>query len=484
MEDENEQQILVTSPKKKVHKLDGKLVRQFSGDMNALLTDDEEEEYVEEVVEEDTENDSVEEIISSSEEEDEDEDDEDDEDSEDDDDDDSEDVELESIDDEDESGAIEDGTDGSGSDFDPLPPPIQIPDALKPPHLRAKQKPQNFYDDYDEDDLDDVSSDSDDSSSDGGGFAAKKKEPATAKKPAATAPKKSAFSYDDDDADLSSSSDDSDSPKKKAAAADKAAAAEKAADAEKAAAEKAAAERAAEKAAAERAAAAEKAAAERAAAEKAAAEEAAAEKAAAEKAAAEKAKKEAEEKKKKQEEEAAAAVAMEAASTQVLNEPTTAMRPASVRGYSLESLPGDDEADKRGGKKPSKCRQEPSSVYEQGQSDLRGASAVKNEPIKQAEETPTPEKEGFKVERKAILPTKKEEEVKDDWNTEPKDDGNGPYYSYDELKGKKIPDLDYLNREKYLSPYDFMNIFEVKKSEFETWPKWKQTKAKRKVKLF
>ena len=135
--------MLVTSPKKKVHKLSGKLVRQFSGDVNALITDDEEdEEYVEEIVEEDTEEDSVEEIISSSEEED---DDDEERDSDDDD------VELESIEDDETTGMIDDGTDESGSEFDPLPPPIHIPDALKPPHLRAKEKPQSYYDDYDDD---------------------------------------------------------------------------------------------------------------------------------------------------------------------------------------------------------------------------------------------------------------------------------------------------------------------------------------------
>ena len=58
------------------------------------------------------------------------------------------------------------------------------------------------------------------------------------------------------------------------------------------------------------------------------------------------------------------------------------------------------------------------------------------------------------------------------------------YYDATLLRKKKIPGLDYNNREKYLSPEDFQEIFGMDKESFYQMPKWKQTKAKRANKLF
>jgi hypothetical protein len=206
--------------------------------------------------------------------------------------------------------------------------------------------------------------------------------------------------------------------------------------------------------------------------------------------------------------------------SQLEEDPATAIRPTSFRGNSFASDDGIVPVDeKRGGKKPSKWQQQKSSIYEQngvstvqksnfekpsaseprpisdhrptdqlGMADtgtLRDASLVKNEVITPSPSTGSTEKEKTPTRKFRPIVTKKEETVEEkEWNTEPKDDGNGPYYSYEDLKKQKIPGLNYLNREQYLSPYDFMDIFKVKKQEFETWPKWKKTKAKRKVKLF
>jgi hypothetical protein len=58
------------------------------------------------------------------------------------------------------------------------------------------------------------------------------------------------------------------------------------------------------------------------------------------------------------------------------------------------------------------------------------------------------------------------------------------YYSAAELKKRAIPGLDYPNREKYLSPEEFKNLFKMSKEVFAEMPKWKQTKEKRKLKMF
>ena len=124
---------------------------------------------------------------------------------------------------------------------------------------------------------------------------------------------------------------------------------------------------------------------------------------------------------------------------------------------------------------------EPKPISVNRPSEQLGKSDKSNESTPGATENEKPE---TKRKFKPIIKKQEEKVEEEDWNTEPKDDGNGPHYSYEDLRKKKIPDLDYLNREKYLSPYDFMAVFKVKKSEVETWPKWKKTKAKRTAKLF
>jgi hypothetical protein len=52
------------------------------------------------------------------------------------------------------------------------------------------------------------------------------------------------------------------------------------------------------------------------------------------------------------------------------------------------------------------------------------------------------------------------------------------------MRKKSVPGLDYSIREQFLSPADFESLFECTKEEFATWPKWKQTQAKRKAKMF
>lgn len=61
---------------------------------------------------------------------------------------------------------------------------------------------------------------------------------------------------------------------------------------------------------------------------------------------------------------------------------------------------------------------------------------------------------------------------------------NRTYYPIVALQKKTIPDLDYKNREIYLSPEDFQTLFAMSYEEFEVLPKWKKTNMKRKVKLF
>jgi hypothetical protein len=58
------------------------------------------------------------------------------------------------------------------------------------------------------------------------------------------------------------------------------------------------------------------------------------------------------------------------------------------------------------------------------------------------------------------------------------------YYTVDQLRTQSVPDLDYKNREKYLSPSDFAATFGCTKEDWAAWPKWKRVKAKRAVKLF
>ena len=488
MEDEDGNQIIVTSPKKKTHRLEGGgLVRQMSGDMRNLMTEDDDSdgEYIEEVIDEDTENDSVEEIISSSEEEDSNGDDDEEEDTDDDCDDSEDDVEIETIDDEDDDG-VEDGSE-SHSDFDPLPPPIDIPDALKPPHLRQELEAiqKKYANEYDEDsDLDDDSDSSDDSDGPLAKVKVARSKPVP-KKPTIPTSSKTNFSYNapdtssgsDDDSDTSLSS--TEKKDKKGNSTAKPSILGKInkngddydEDDEKES-EKPATQTKMSPIEPEKASEPEP-----------------------EKIETENKKKVVAEPAPKLEVEKAVTLKGKEPVLSHLNEdPTTALRPTSMRGNSFVSVDGLPEDERRGGKKPSKWSVKTDSTLEQGPFDkksespgIRDSFAVKNEPIKKGlieKEESAPEASPVKKPFKKGIIITKEVNVEEDWNTEPKDDGNGPYYSYEDLKNKKIPDLDYLNREKYLSPYDFMAVFKVTKAEFETWPKWKKTKTKRTHKLF
>ena len=461
-----------TSPKKRVHYVNGKIVRQLSEDLGPILNQSEEvEEYEKESVS-NTEEDEVEEIISSSEEEESDESDDsyeveaseesksDKSESDDDSDYDVDDeVELESVE---ESEEKDDST--SRSEFDPLPPPIHIPNALKPPHLRTEEDSSHHVyrrnaDNYYSDEEDDSSSDDESS------FGGKKTTDGEAKSAA-----KQTFNYDD--VDVSYDSDDSDTT---ASSVEKDAEINKVFTATSVTGE------------------------------------------------IDKNADDYDEDDTESSKEPEKKVETPPTKSQQLTEddPALAIRPTSYRGHSFvdndEDLP---EKVRRAGKKPGKWEEQPSSIYEQngvssvqkstfskpikteakpisehrpsevlGQADsgtsaLRDVSAVKNESINTPASPVVAEKEKTQTRRFEPIKKKEEKVEEEDWNTEPKDDGNGPYYSYEDLRKKKIEGLDYLNREKYLSPYDFMTVFKVKKSEYETWPKWKKTKAKRSVKLF
>ena len=63
-------------------------------------------------------------------------------------------------------------------------------------------------------------------------------------------------------------------------------------------------------------------------------------------------------------------------------------------------------------------------------------------------------------------------------------DPDGEYYSIKELQERAVPGLDYEHREKYLRANDFKDVLGMTKQEFNSLPKWKQTKAKRAAHLF
>jgi hypothetical protein len=478
MDENGGDQILVTSPKKKVHRFNSGDLLEHMGSVNGVekpafaMEDDDDDEYIEESVEDDEE--TIEELVDEDEEE------------EDDDSDvvdsDDSDVELLEID---EDNIDVDGDD-SHSEFDPLPPPIEIPQALRPAHMREEQKASNYYDDYDEDDSVDTSGDS----SDGDDEVAKTLLAAKALKPTTK------DDYDFESADDSSTEPSSArvNPKHKAISTTtnkskpdtftKTGRINKEAkdydddtDSDDSTASPASV-----------------------------------------------AKKE-----------------TKADKSTNPSDPAHAVRPTTFRGMSFSDGEGDGKGDKRGGKKPSKWEAETTSIYSQngvssvskshfskpketekrtisedrpsdtlGKADaqknvsiLRGTSSTQNASIKTnkvaetekkektavAQDRPEKQSEQQKQVNSAIRAVREETEKlgkneKADSNSEPKDDGKGPYYSYEELRKKKVAGLDYLNREQYLSPYDFFEVFKVKRTAFETWPKWKKTKAKRAVKMF
>jgi hypothetical protein len=62
--------------------------------------------------------------------------------------------------------------------------------------------------------------------------------------------------------------------------------------------------------------------------------------------------------------------------------------------------------------------------------------------------------------------------------------GGVEIYSLTQLQKMSVPGLEYTQREKYMSVEDFEKVFACPYEEYQTWPKWRQTKAKRKAKLF
>jgi hypothetical protein len=475
MDENGGNQILVTSPKKKVHRFNSGDLLEHMGGVHGTekpafaMEDDDDDEYIEESVEDDEE--TIEELVDE------------DEDSDAVDTDDS-DVELLEIDEDD----IDVDGEDSHSEFDPLPPPIEIPQALRPAHMREEIKASNYYDDYDEDDSVDTSGDS----SDGDDEVAKTLLAAKALKP---------MTNDDSDYDFESADDSSTeapsarvNPKHKAIATannkgkpdtfTKTGRVNKEAN-------------------------------------------------------------DYDDDTDSDDSEASPAPVpkkeTKAYKSTNPSDAAHAVRPATFRGMSFSDGEGDGKGDKRGGKKPSKWEAETTSIYSQngvsnvskshfskpkepekrtisedrpsdtlGKADaqknastLRGTSSTRNASIKtnKAAEVEKKEKTTVAQDRQrnqseqqkqvnsAIRAVREETEKlekneKADSNTEPKDDGKGPYHSYDELKKKKVAGLDYLNREQYLSPFDFFEVFKVKRTEFEKWPKWKKTKAKRAVKMF
>jgi hypothetical protein len=57
-------------------------------------------------------------------------------------------------------------------------------------------------------------------------------------------------------------------------------------------------------------------------------------------------------------------------------------------------------------------------------------------------------------------------------------------YSLTQLQKMSVPGLEYNQREKYLSVEDFGKVFACIYEDYQKWPKWRQTKAKRAAKLF
>jgi len=62
--------------------------------------------------------------------------------------------------------------------------------------------------------------------------------------------------------------------------------------------------------------------------------------------------------------------------------------------------------------------------------------------------------------------------------------GVGTYYSITDMRQNKVPGVDKHNREKYLSPKDFEQVFKMTKEEFAKLPKWKRDNMKRDLHLF
>jgi hypothetical protein len=61
---------------------------------------------------------------------------------------------------------------------------------------------------------------------------------------------------------------------------------------------------------------------------------------------------------------------------------------------------------------------------------------------------------------------------------------DGKYYSLTDIRQRKVDGIDKNNREQYLSPEDFEQVFKMSKEAFSKQPKWKRDKIKQDLNLF
>ncbi|KAL7578784.1 hypothetical protein ACA910_016009 [Epithemia clementina (nom. ined.)] len=170
----------------------------------------------------------------------------------------------------------------------------------------------------------------------------------------------------------------------------------------------------------------------------------------------------------------------------------TPIRSERLRGTSFDSDSHDDEdREKRGGRRPN-AEEEANETTTNGTNNRNGSNsgaehAGSSTEWKKAEVPKEKELTHDKHHSPVWHPPKKEEENPEpaaDESSDEEDDPNGEYYTITELRKKTVPGLDYLNREKYLRAAEFKETLGCKRKVFNTWPKWKQTKAKRAAKLF
>jgi Villin headpiece domain len=61
---------------------------------------------------------------------------------------------------------------------------------------------------------------------------------------------------------------------------------------------------------------------------------------------------------------------------------------------------------------------------------------------------------------------------------------DGTFYSLTDIRQNKVAGIDKNNRERYLSPQEFEDVFHMTKEEFSKMPKWKRDNMKRDLHLF